>query len=212
MDVVKRGGADAATSLAPPAYLGRYTAFAGTINLYIDMGLRKIEERLLPKGNSIVASSLDFALKDSNWKKFGFKGRPTYGEVFNKFRKDWKVELEDKLFLEFVILYASTSLLIDISDKRDRSELSKYVTEKITGVGSDIDMWKTFGFQKEIDCVNHIYFGIQEYFENELNDWHKIFSANINFDKIPDEKVKAKILLGLFHLNESHNRIQQKIM
>lgn len=176
------------------------------------MGLRKIEERLLPKGNSIVASSLDFALKDMIWKKFGYKGRPTYGEVFKKFRKDWKVELEEKLFLEFVILYASTSLLIDIYDKDDRSELAKYVTEKLTGVGSDIDMWKTFGFQKEIDCVNHIYFGIQEYHEADLNKWQRIFSNKIDFDSIPDDEVKSKIFIGLFHLYESHKRIQEKII
>lgn len=174
------------------------------------MGLRKIEERLLPKGNSIVTNSLNFALEDPIWKKFGFKGRPTYGEVFKKFRKNWKVKLEEKLFLEFVILYASTSLLINISDKDDRSELTKYVTEKLTGVGSDIKMWKTFGFQKKTDCVNHIYFGIEEYLKTNLNDWHKIFSNKINFESIPDKDTKSKVLSGLFHLNESHKVILKK--
>lgn len=176
------------------------------------MGLRKIEERLLPKGNSIVANSLDFTLKDTIWKKFGYKSRPTYGEVFKKFRTEWKVKLEEKLFLEFIIIYAATSLLADISNKDDRLELTKYVSEKITGVGSDIDAWKTFGFQKEIDCVSHIYFGIQKYHETNLNKWQKIFSNKIDFDNIPDDEVKSKIFIGLFYLYEYHKRIQEKII
>lgn len=140
-----------------------------------------------------------------------FKKRPKHGQAFQSFRKEWKVELEEKLFLEFVIMYASTILLTDISNNSDRSELTKYVTEKITGVDSDIDLWKTFGFLKEIDCINHIYFGIQKYFKTDLNDWHKIFSVKINFENIPDEKIKSKILLGLFHLNQSHKEISKRI-
>jgi len=173
------------------------------------MGLRKIEKRLLNKGNSIVANSLGFALEDDIWKKFGFKKRPKYGEIFRSFRKEWKVELENNLLLEFTVIYAATSF-INIDDQDDRSELTKYVTEKMTGVDSDIDTWKTFGFQKEIDCINHMYFGILKYLETDLNNWHKIFSNKISFENIPDSDLKSKIFLGLFHLNESHKRIQNK--
>jgi len=150
----------------------------------------------------IIINSLDISMEDNTWQRIGFNKRPKYGEVSNWFRDDWKVDLEDDLMTELIIIYLSFGVR-SYSEAFNPQEIINEIIMQLDESSLGINLWKTLQFETNEEFLEFISEGIKSYCEANNNEWFKITMESIDCQNIKDKKLRAKLMVGLAQLISS---------
>lgn len=149
----------------------------------------------------ITYHALKFAGNKDTWIRFGYKKHPNYGTFIQFFRKNWKFELEKRIYRELIYLHIAYNIKSQNLDKEEvESSLIFLVGEHLSGRELGIDVWKDFDFESRSEFNRHSEKSIKEYiYTSGLKD---VFLTKIKFGDIPDGKTKAEIVKGIIDVND----------
>src|SRR3990170_1985124 len=102
------------------------------------------------KITKIAAYCLTTALSNAPWEDIGYGKRPKYGSIIQKFRTQWKVEIEKTILKEFLIIFSATHVAAGIIDKSAVEELS----QTYTGIKNHENMFVYIGYATRHEAID----------------------------------------------------------
>lgn len=150
----------------------------------------------------IISNSIKMAMADKTWQRLGFKKRPKYGELFKRFRKEWKVSLDNKLMSELLIMYLSYGVksYSEAFKSQDlMNEIKIQLHENYLGIG----LWKSLDFDSNEAFLEYVNEGVDALLQKQNKDWSPFILQKIKVMDIPDDKVMSNLMVGLAKLTFS---------
>lgn len=132
----------------------------------------------------VLSRCIASAFSDETWRSWGFPKRPKHGWVWDKFRPNWRVNLEAKIFSEIIITHAAIHVAAGVLSTNGIDELTRVFTNT-PGIGAIIGYNSNLRMQKDI----------LEYAEAPEGEWLEILMKRLRYREIKDKKLAANILI-----------------
>jgi hypothetical protein len=135
-------------------------------------------------------------LLDEIWQDFGYRKRPKYGAIVQKWRRQWKVELEKAILRE---IFVSTIALFVLAKKiklADVPSVIEFVDEVMDRDLANEFYFSPLGYTSRDEAVADAVNMAEEYCREDSKRWASIWIRRLAVGKIPNDKVKARILAG----------------
>ena len=137
----------------------------------------------------VVATCCQTVLNDEPWQEFGFPRRPKYGALFKKLRPSWKIEIEDTVLKEMVIVLTAAHVVAGVVSLQDIALLVDMYTLAP-------ELVRTFGYASRNEAVIHLGESIEQYAETFLDQWCSTLVTRIYSMSVPNKKFAARLVVG----------------
>jgi hypothetical protein len=111
---------------------------------------------------------MSLVLSDEPWQDIGFKRRPKYGAFFQRFRRPWRVALEDAIAREMLILFTGAHIAAGLAR---REQIEELISIYVRGPDGSSDLWKSFGYASRTETENHLDSSIATYLDSGIQEW-----------------------------------------
>jgi hypothetical protein len=136
---------------------------------------------------------MSLILRDEAWQDMGFKRRPKYGALLERFRPAWRVNLEDSVLREMLILFTVAHIAAGVVGKDQIEDLIRIY---VAGPDGNSDLWKTFGYPSRTDAESHFRAAISKYLESGMQDWLQMLPSRLGTLEVPDRKLAGRLTVG----------------
>ncbi len=140
------------------------------------------------KVKKILGRCLSIAFGDPAWQFFGFRKRPRHGAFWQKFRPEWRVALERRLFVEIFLTNVAAYVKSGSLDSHEVGELTEFMMSD-AGVER---LLNTFGYKSSLN----IKCDVMKYAEAHLDKWAEMLTSRLQIDSIADKNLYASVLEG----------------
>ena len=150
-----------------------------------------------------MANVLGTALRDEPWQDLGFERRPRYGELVQRLRPEWRVDLEKAILKEMIAVLTAAHLLAGVIT---RPQIGDLVQLYVDGPGAPTDLWRTLGYTSRAEAQTHLKSTVYLYADTKPDEWPKSLMQRLQVTKVPDRKLSANLLVGVvrFGTNAHH--------
>lgn len=146
----------------------------------------------------VASRCFQMVMSNEVWKDLGFRRRPRYGRLFQRFRRQWKVQLENSLMKEMIAIFSALYFVTEVIDIDQLDELARlYTIGPKEYKGSPL--WECYGYRSSTEAIAHLRDSILLYRALPTNDWYGIFCDHCGFFQLPDKKLSGKLLVGGLH-------------
>lgn len=136
-----------------------------------------------------VVTCFQTILKDEPWQDFGFRRRPKYGALIQRFRPAWKVALEKKIMKEMLSVLTAAYVTSGAASMDD-------VEEIVDAYTATPDLVVALGYPSKDEARCHLQESIERYLRTPPADWSAVLLSRIDPNSLPDEPVAARLFLG----------------
>jgi hypothetical protein len=147
----------------------------------------------MTRAKETASSVLSTVLRDEPWQDLGFPKRPQHGAIVQRFRADWRVQLEKALLKEMVVLLTAAHVAAGFISQSDVSAVVKLYVD---GYGSGRDLWRVLGYTSRTEATQHLERSIREYVRRGRDEWSTLLGSRLDVINVPDRRLAARLIVG----------------
>jgi hypothetical protein len=136
---------------------------------------------------------LGLVLEDELWVALGWKRRPKYGSVTQRFRSRWKVNLEKTCLKELLILLTASEIKRQGLGTRG---VEKLVSLYVDGTKGSRPLWPSLGYNSRDEASLHLRESIEIYLRAALQEWDRLALERVGLRDIPDAGLMGRLAIG----------------
>lgn len=141
----------------------------------------------------IAGRALQAMLNDEPWVDLGIGKRPKVGTLFQRFRHQWRVQLEERIAQEMLAMFSAAFLLAeDMSDESAPTLAAIYT--------STPDASTAFGFATQSAGATHLTESFENYMKLSTGGWPASLAQRLDITNLPDAELRARLVVGMIKL------------
>jgi len=144
--------------------------------------------------NSIVAAILGDVRRDETWQDIGFPKRPKYGAFVQRFRAQWRVQLEKAILKQMIAVLTAAYVAAGALRRENLPEVLRLFVD---GAGSTYELWRSYGYTSRSEAIQHLGSAVNEYIASDPNEWADILIPQLDLSNVSDKKLNANLFLGV---------------
>jgi len=143
---------------------------------------------------------LSTVLRDEPWQDLGFTKRPKYGEIVQRFRPQWRVQLERAILKQMVAILSAVHVQAGILEDGDLPQLLEIYVD---GPDGTQDLWRSYGYTSRAEAVEDLSSAIGEYVKSDPEQWTAVLGSKLDVPGLPDKKLAANLFVGVIRFAQT---------